>query len=785
MSTRMTEMWKREALHVEVLDKLQNETFDLRERLRDMRPLSTKLTEVIDRAAELEEMSRKKRYPSASHMVHLQRSSAAVSSLSLTVASSSLQVSLAEQAVRAAAADLASDREVAACRSQLQQDQPSPAGQQGQEQQEKQEEDKHEAQAGDKVASGDGPPAPSYRLIHKSGDDTDPELPAAVRLGDNQNALASVMGCCPPWELTRMWPCIGKSLVMEAAKGYTRLTIDGTEKGGVQTLWERLPVDVAYRWGQRATNLQSVGVVYPYSSDWCAGTHTAIVESHAHGRAAAVGQGKGTLKTLTWKSEEGPQAQSSYQRERDARDKSTKPLPPTGSPVLLDALEDVRGLPNPSVRLNRNWQTPAIKHLDLHAGRDMGGAKKWVKGCEQLETFKGAPSVGDMVKLLKTLPKGRSLACLRSVGPLSLQGFSEDQLDELRQVLVERGCLRVLTELRIDYCMVTHLDMERKSLIEKLAHLTETVAHPDVQQQVHIIDALPSHTETRSIALELVEWSKSQSSLVQKLVKEFARLANVVTYGEEEDQSVAPAQSPSSLKDERAELEDSTLFPKVTNAHVVLAHGFRFNDKIVKAISKAPMCVHIDPLTRNVHIHLREPYGGGVVDDTARLACCFLVNLREQLVKDKNSMRPFTVNINMAPSAITGDDMQRDMMLWGSDNASLPLIHQLDMCFNEDGTRMEGRLHRAQPNYAVVCTLVVSRSAGWCLDGSLLRRPHREHDLTDRTARHAQVAAKFADGDIRRGVRTRFESRHAVLSIMRSAFKMGFERDALTFTCCT
>ncbi|CEM05781.1 unnamed protein product [Vitrella brassicaformis CCMP3155] len=130
----------------------------------------------------------------------------------------------------------------------------------------------------------------SFRLVCKSGRPPPNNGPARFRL--SRDELAGVFGFYQPWELARVAPTIGKTLVGWAAQQYTHLTIDGSDKGGVRRLWERLPLEVAYRWGQRAANLTHLHVIYACweASYWCRGIWVAILEGNAVGQEGHEGE---------------------------------------------------------------------------------------------------------------------------------------------------------------------------------------------------------------------------------------------------------------------------------------------------------------------------------------------------------------------------------------------------------------------------------------------------------------------------------------------------------------
>ncbi|CEM02706.1 unnamed protein product [Vitrella brassicaformis CCMP3155] len=389
----------------------------------------------------------------------------------------------------------------------------------------------------------------SFRLTSTSGKPPTNDGPARLRLSPDE--LAGVFGFYQPWELARVAPKIGKMVFDGAAKGYTHLTIDGSDKGGVRQLRERLPLELAYRWGQRATNHTHLHVIYPcWASSWCRGIWVAILEGNAAARKAMrerreEGQAEGGASAAAAASrQDSPSAASSIKVlsfEKDSDDGvlyhvgdvvSAEPLSPSPSPVNLSALEEVHAMPYDCAAVrtdDRVWHTPSVRVMTFKANSALDERrelKEWMTSCEHLETFDGGLRPYDKVDLLRVPPVGTSLARLRSIGTLNAGVLIDDELADLQEALVERGCRKSLSELPI----VAEWGVPCKWVLCELARLSEAVLQPQALDKPQVVRVTGPEN---LMGLELIEWMADESSQVQKLVREFAAVAGVVVYKNE------------------------------------------------------------------------------------------------------------------------------------------------------------------------------------------------------------------------------------------------------------
>ncbi|CEM35131.1 unnamed protein product [Vitrella brassicaformis CCMP3155] len=472
-------------------------------------------------------------------------------------------------------------------------------------------------------------PTPSFRLVHKSGNPPPNTGPPSFRL--SRDELACVFGFYQPSELTQVAPTLRKTLFGWAAQQYTHLTIDGSDKGGVRQQWERMPLEVAHRWGRRATNLTHLHVIYPRgTSRWCRGTWVALIEGNAEARkatkekreeeqgesgaaaaasAAARGQdhasAASSIKVLSFEED------SDGEPNCEANDVSSDPLPPSPSPVDLSALEEVHNLPYGCAEVrtsDRVWQTPSVRVMTFEwddtpdPERAIG---EWMASCEHLEIFDDDGTFETKAELLCMPPPGTSLARLRSIGPIFLQyGEADDYQDRvagLRQALVARGCRKSLRELSIEASEIT---AENKGLLREVALLSEAVLHPEALSEAPVVKL----THGREMEVELIEWMANESPQVQKLVRELASVAEVVSYNNE-------------LTDPNAAAH-ATVFPCATTFRCTAGElSAEEIDGLAKTVaSSMPQC-------RTIHL-------GDADEDALKHAVAFLRSLRRHMATE-------------------------------------------------------------------------------------------------------------------------------------------------------
>ncbi|CEM05780.1 unnamed protein product [Vitrella brassicaformis CCMP3155] len=118
-----------------------------------------------------------------------------------------------------------------------------------------------------------------------------------------------------------------------------------------------------------------------------------------------------------------------------------------------------------------------------------------------------------------------------------------DVLASMREALLKRGCRKSLRELPI--AVKGKITAEHKGVLRELARLSEAVLQPQALDKPQFKIECEGEME-----LELIEWMADESSRVQKLVREFADLADVVVYENELTDLNAAA--------------DSTYFPSAT-----------------------------------------------------------------------------------------------------------------------------------------------------------------------------------------------------------------------------
>ncbi|CEM27679.1 unnamed protein product [Vitrella brassicaformis CCMP3155] len=408
------------------------------------------------------------------------------------------------------------------------------------------------------VASG-----PSYRLIHRRGNPPPVNNQGPARRRLSRDELANVFGHLQPWELTRHRRRLGTPLFHQSAANYTHLVID-CEDDTARRMWETMPLAVAQRWGERATNVREIKHRYPtrWRGEWCRGTWVALVEGHSNGRkaiaekkrqeregaqgtadAAAMAQDdngshspdEGTLEVLAFEhvelddSVDIPDPRPSYR------------LPPApAAPVHLPALKTVDNIPNPflSARVGRQWRTPAVKSLTTQRLwlPSVEGARSWVAG-EAIEVLDLADvlDADEVAGVLSGLPAdGQSLAALRTLRGVWMDESSLAGIDRLREVMVARGVSRSIRELEIDMGWMWDETVERS---QRVARLIDAIAHPEAVQK----GVLKLHNNgCGRIDAELLSRSSTGPAAAQQLIRDFAKRAGTVTYrGGDETHRVA------------------------------------------------------------------------------------------------------------------------------------------------------------------------------------------------------------------------------------------------------
>ncbi|CEM32333.1 unnamed protein product [Vitrella brassicaformis CCMP3155] len=528
---------------------------------------------------------------------------------------------------------------------------------------------------------------PSFRLTHTSGRPPTNDGPPARRL--SRDELSGVFGFYQPWELTPVAPTIGKTLVGWAAQQYTHLTIDGSERGGVHQLWEGMPLEVAYRWGRRATNLAHLHLIYPRAASlWCRGIWVAILEGNAAARKATrerreEGQaedGAAAAAAAGASRQDGPSAASSikvlsFEKAVDGEpyaelnDVSADPLPPFPSPVDLSALEEVHRMPHgcAAVRTGgRVWHTPLVRVMTFESddGDDeVEAAKEWMTSCEHLEVFDdGNSSTVDKVQLLSVPPPGTSLARLQSIGTLGKHGWDlyEGNADAMRDVLasmreallalLERGCRRSLSELPI--AVEGKITTGHKGVLRELARLSEAVLQPQALDKPQFKIEREGEME-----LELIEWMANESSQVQKLVREFAALAGVVLY-----------------ENELTDAADTVYFPRATIFRCPPRHlSAEVIDGLARTVANSmPQCRTIEFVDTETHL------------DAAKNAVVFLKALKRHMATGEGQggsssgsegERRLSVKIEVSAGCIS--DRSRPLQGWTSHD--LPAIDDVHL----------------------------------------------------------------------------------------------------------
>ncbi|CEM16839.1 unnamed protein product [Vitrella brassicaformis CCMP3155] len=474
------------------------------------------------------------------------------------------------------------------------------------------------------VEEEEAAPTPSFRLVHTSGKPPPNSGPPSLRLSPDE--LACVFGFYQPSELTRVATTIGKTVFGWAAKRYTHLTIDGSDKGGVRQQWERMPLEVAHRWGQRATNLTHLHVIYKnQASRWCRGTWVALIDGNAAARKAMSREREGQCgAAAAARGPDRPSAASSikvlsFEEDSDGEpydegeDVSSAPLPPSPLPVDLSVLEEVHDMPYAcaAVRMgDRVWQTPSMRVMTLKQDECDAEAvmAKWMASCEHLEVFDDGSIFEITTELLTMPPPGTSLVRLRSMGTLNLDTvgtINPGRVADLRQALVARGCHMSLRELPIE---ATEITAEHKGLLREVPSLSAAVLQPEALSQPQVV----KKADNLEMELELIEWMAEEAPQVQKLVREFAAVTDVVFYKNE-------------LTDPNAAGHAAAYFPRATTFRCNAGQlPPRVRSGLAKTVANMPQCNTIE-FVDNLEAHQEAP----------KNAVAFLESLKRHMATGK------------------------------------------------------------------------------------------------------------------------------------------------------
>ncbi|CEM10260.1 unnamed protein product [Vitrella brassicaformis CCMP3155] len=455
---------------------------------------------------------------------------------------------------------------------------------------------------------------PSYRLVKESG--CPPELEEPARRPLSCDELLNVSGHLQPWELTRYRRPLGTRLFTQSAANYANLVID-CEDDKARRMWAAMPLAVAQRWGQRATNIREIKHRRPVGREnWCRGTWVALVEGHASGRAAIAAKqkrksegGEGTAVAAAAR-----QADGSGQSADDGTlevlsfeavkldDSIHIPHPPPSSDlppaptsrIHLPALKTVNNIPSDcmSARVGRQWRTPGVTTLIVGTGLDlswydeeeMEGLKAWVSGCEAIEMLDLKHIYfGTAAGLLSALPaNGKSLAALHTLRGVSMDedvwvNTDSSGIDRLREVMVARGAKRSVREVKITV-RAMHDDDDTVVWSGSAARLIEAVAAPEVAWEE--VFALNDDGTSGRIDAELLSLSRRTGTpAAQKLIGGFAKTAGTVTYSGRHETI------PAAIRDDA-----------FAAAHILrLAGGALANKKrAVQVASGMPSLSHID-----------------------------------------------------------------------------------------------------------------------------------------------------------------------------------------------
>mmetsp|Transcript_35755 Transcript_35755/g.102796 ORF Transcript_35755/g.102796 Transcript_35755/m.102796 type:complete len:477 (-) Transcript_35755:163-1593(-) len=320
-------------------------------------------------------------------------------------------------------------------------------------------------------------------------------------------------------------------------------------------------------------------------------------------------------------------------------DYDERQLPPPSAPVHLPALTTVTRIPAQHAwgRAGRLWVTPNVTTLTFD-GRfvdevEYDGAREWIGGCSRLEKleYDTKGNQGDNERLLTAMPEGQGLAGLRSLGRvrtveefLGQVRWDAAGVDQFRQLLVRRGCVRSLQEMTLDMGRDLDDTSETRRLIESAAALSDAVMHPDARRQ----PIMPCTREDGQIDLQLVAWSRQHPSpTLQKLVNDFADGADAVVF------------------DER---------PRASSAHPMIPPTFPHSTTLILPES---FLAH-EQVGRAVEVAMRMPRLKRIVCDEHRAAMAFLKALHAAAPEKKLkylTLRQDVDSIVNATSAECGD----------------------------------------------------------------------------------------------------------------------------------
>ncbi|CEM27694.1 unnamed protein product [Vitrella brassicaformis CCMP3155] len=526
---------------------------------------------------------------------------------------------------------------------------------------------------------------PSYRLVHQSGNPPPVNQgPACRRL--SRDELAKVFGHLQPWELTRHRRPLGTPLFHQSAANYTHLVIDCKDDTARQ-MWETMPLAVALRWGERATNAREIKHRHPKWHDlWCRGTWVALVEGHSSGLAAIADKkrreregGEGTADAEARDDDRRRSADESTLEvlafEQVELDRSIRiPYPPPSwalpaapsTSVRLPALKTVDNIPNPflSARVGRKWRTPAVKTLITEGAE---GGREWVEGAKALQVLDLAHDwdADDVAGVLSELPAdGKSLQSLRTLRGIRLLVGTHADIDRLREVLVARGVRQSIRELEIDMRWMLSIGwtVER---CQSVAQLIDAVADPEaVKKGVFKL----SNDGTRGrIDAELLSLSSSGPAAAEKLIRDFAKKAGSVTYSGEDEAHPAA-------------ITDDT-FPAAHTLQL-LGHALADEAKKKRAVEIAS---HMPSLSRIDEGSAADD--GVVLHAPVRDLWRWLERLHVELVR-RGKERRLTLGLELSPSAFLEPlSDQQSPCLWGWDSPDkLPPIETVYV--NIDGTSL-------------------------------------------------------------------------------------------------
>ncbi|CEM01007.1 unnamed protein product [Vitrella brassicaformis CCMP3155] len=392
----------------------------------------------------------------------------------------------------------------------------------------------------------DGTRVPSFRLVHRSGQPP-PINHIPARHCISRDAVANVHGHFHPRGLTRLRRSIGTPLFQQSASQYTHLSVTCSTRA-TRRLWQRMPLRVAHKWGERANHLRELEVHYPsFHPTWCMGTWVALLEGHGAARAGIArkmeearrpeGGGssgaassedqlrvEGTLLKLTFTRIEYPQPNASLRASFSHT--SSTPLPPSGRPVVLPALSAVNNLPSQCtpVRVGREWRTPGIASISFDLDGTVHHNPIYITREE--EEARAADVDAAPAWLLP-----QRLEQLRTVGCLYVpRGTDAADISALRQELVRRGCNKTFTKMPIFLGYVGGADADKRRLCS-LAYLHGAVMDPLCEPEVADPTTRAFKMERDdSVATDIIAWAQAETSCVKKLVAAHAKAADTIVY---------------------------------------------------------------------------------------------------------------------------------------------------------------------------------------------------------------------------------------------------------------